>query len=1149
MSLTSTGAFDLSPKKQALLQALLKAENIDPLGSQKISSRDDKTVIPLSFAQYRLWFLEQLRPNTSIHTIPGAFRIKGKLYLAALQASFETILRRHEALRIVFPTTAGKPAPKITTIPSTQDTLSPHRLSVIDLQDIPAAEQEEVAQQQAISELQKPFNLAQGPLVRTTLLRLDEDEHIFLIALHHIVADGWSLGLLMRELAALYQTFCVQTLNPRSAAPVPLPDLPIQYADFAHWQRQWLQGDVLAEQLSYWKQQLSGDLPVLQLPADYPRPATQTFQGKFQAVVLPPTLSGDIKALARSEKATLYMTLLAAFKVLLYRYTAQEDILVGSPITNRNRPEIEGLIGVFVNTLVMRTSLDGDLSFRELLGRVREVVVEANAHPDLPFEKLVDELQLERDMNHSPLFQVMFVLQNAPAERLTFSDLILEPILLDKGTAQFDLTLDITETTESINCRFEYNTDLFSDATIARMMRHFQTLLAGIVIDCEQRISELPLLTAAEQQQFQVEWNRTQANYPRQACLHHLFTAQVEQTPDAVAVVFDQEQLTYQELNQRANQLAHHLQTLGVKPDVLVGVLVERSLDMIIGLLGVLKAGGAYVPLDPIYPQERLAFMLSDAQIPVLLTQQALLKQLPEHGASVICLDADWEIIDTNRTDNTVSSVGSDHLAYVIYTSGSTGNPKGVQIPHSAVVNFLMSMMREPGLTQSDALLAVTSISFDIAALELYLPLITGARLILARHDVTQDGRLLAEQLNASGATVMQATPASWRMLLSSGWSGNTDLKILCGGEALSRDLAELLLEKGTSLWNLYGPTETTIWSTVYKVESDLRSPTLVPIGHPIANTHVYLLSPSGQPSPIGIPGELHIGGAGLARGYLNRPELTAEKFIIHPLGERLYKTGDLARYRSDGAIEYIGRIDHQVKLRGFRIELGEIETVLRRHPSIDQAVVVASVGESGHKRLVAYIVGLLPVTTLTDDLRGYLEQKLPRYMTPSVFVKLETLPLTPNGKIDRRALPAPDDLTLKSKSAFVSPRTPVEKGLAEIWTQVLGVEQVGLHDNFFELGGDSILSIQIIYQANQLGFQLTPQQLFERQTIAQLAAVTRVSQTNQTHSMEVPEQTSTPIEPSPTGAKRYTPSDFPQAQLSQKDLNTLAKKLNDRHE
>jgi amino acid adenylation domain-containing protein/non-ribosomal peptide synthase protein (TIGR01720 family) len=691
----------------------------------------------------------------------------------------------------------------------------------------------------------------------------------------------------------------------------------------------------------------------------------------------------------------------------------------------------------------------------------------------------------------------MFVLQNAPMSALELSGLTVSPLESDSGIAKFDLTLSVEETASGLIGTLEYNTDLFEAATIARMVGHLQQLLSGIVANPEQRLDALPLLTEAERHQLLMEWNNTQAVDTQHMCIHQLFEAQVERTPDAIAVVFEDQQLTYRELNARANQLAHYLQKLGVKPEVLVGICVERSLDMVIGLLGILKAGAAYVPLDPAYPKERLAFMLTDAQVSVLLTQEKLVTALPEHQAKVVCLDADWEKVAKDNQNNPISKVTHQDLAYTIYTSGSTGKPKGVQIPHRALVNFLSAMRLTPGMSEKDVLLSVTTLSFDIAALELYLPLITGARLVLVSREVASDGTQLWERLTASGATLMQATPATWRLLLAAGWQGGQSLKILCGGEALDRSLAARLLERGTEVWNLYGPTETTIWSAVHKVESQKSASErdgAISIGRPIANTQIYILDSQGQPTPIGVPGELHIGGDGLARGYLNRPELTAEKFLPNPFekaeGRRLYKTGDLARYLPNGEIEYLGRIDHQVKIRGFRIELGEIEAALSQHPAIRETVVLAQEKVQGDKRLIAYIVTEQQLSPSISDLRCFLKEKLPEYMVPSVFVQLEALPLTPNGKVNRKALPAPDTARPELDKAFVAPRTPVETQLVEIWSQVLGVEQVGIHDNFFELGGDSILTIQIVARANQVGLQLTPKQLFEHQNIAELAAV-----------------------------------------------------------
>jgi len=733
-------------------------------------------------------------------------------------------------------------------------------------------------------------------------------------------------------------------------------------------------------------------------------------------------------------------------------------------------------------------------TFQELLGRVREVTLGAYAHQDLPFEQLVEALQPERNLSHQPLFQVMFVLQNAPMSALELPSLTLSSLEMESSTAKFDLTLSMEDTEQGLVGSLEYNTDLFDAGTISRMLKHFQTLLEGIVANPEQRLSDLSLLTQQERQQLLVEWNDTQADYPKDVCIHQLFEAQAEQTPEAVAVVFEDEQLTYGELNRRANQVAHHLRSLDVCPDSLVGICIERSLEMVVGLLGILKAGGAYVPLDPAYPSERLAFMLEDSQAPVLLTQQGVVALLPKSGTHVVYLDADWEAIARSSQDNPASNVTGNNLAYAIYTSGSTGKPKGVQILHGAVVNFLTSMRRCPGLTDQDTLLSVTTLSFDIAALEIFLPLSVGARLVMVSRSVATDGTQLLERLNYCGATVMQATPATWRLLLAAGWSGSHQMKILCGGEALSRELANQLLEKGASLWNLYGPTEATIWSTIYQVDNTDGA---VSIGRPITNTQIYLLDEHLQPVPVGVPGELYIGGAGLARGYLNRPELTAQKFIANPLSQepnaRLYKTGDLARYQSDGNIEYLGRIDHQVKVRGFRIELGEIEAVLGQHLAVQETVVMVREDVPGNKRLVAYVVVNQTSAPTVSQLHQFLKQKLPEYMIPSAIVKLEALPLTPNGKVDRRALLAPDTARPELQSAFIAPRDTLELQLAHIWEDVLNVRPIGVTDNFFTLGGHSLLAVRLIaLLQQQFGQNLPLATLFLAPTIEHLASTLR---------------------------------------------------------
>lgn len=1082
MSDVIKGIANLSPQKRELLLQRLrqKRDNVSP---QKIKPQPrHSSTFPLSFAQARLWFLEQLEPGNPFYNQSAAVHLLGRLNLAALEQSFNEILRRHEVLRTTFTVVEGQPVQVIApTLPLT--------LPVVDLQKLPEAERKGEVLRRATEEGQQSFNLSKTPLLRCTLLRLDETEYVLLFTMHHIISDAWSKGVLLRELAILYEAFSI-------GKPSPLPELPIQYADFAVWQQQWLQGEVLETQLTYWRQQLEGSPPLLELPTDRTRPPVQTFRGATQSFILPKALTEALKELSKQEDVTLFMTLLAAFKTLLYRYTGQNDILVGSPIANRNRSEIEGLIGFFVNTLVMRTNLGGRPSFREILSRVRNVALAAYAHQDLPFERLVNELQLERDLSHTPLFQVMFEFGNTPISALALPGLTLSLLETKSSTAKFDLSLSMRETEQGLIGSLEYNTDLFDAGTIARMLGHFQTLVASILANPDQRLENLQLLTDAEKQQLLVEWNDTGADYPQNQCIHQLFEAQVEQTPDAVAVVFEDQQLTYRELNAKANQLAHHLQKLGVKPEVLVGLCVERSLEMVVGVLGILKAGGAYVPLDPGYPQERLVFMLENANVPVLLTTETLVSRLPDYQAQVVYLDDDWQEISQESDRNPISKVTTQDLAYLIYTSGSTGKPKGVQILHSALVNFLSAMRLSPGLTQADTFLSVTPLSFDIAALELYLPLIVGARVVVVSREVAADGTRLLERLASSGATIMQATPATWRMLLAAGWQGSESLKILCGAETLNRELAIQLRERGTELWNLYGPTETTIWSTAYKVDSqksDFRAGEVISIGRPIANTQLYVLDQDQQPVPVGIIGELHIGGLGLARGYLNRPELTSETFISNPFNDvstsRLYKTGDLVRYRPDGTLEYISRMDYQVKIRGFRIELGEIEALLNQHPGVRETVVLAQEKVQGDKRLIAYIVTDQKLAPSINDLRRFLKQKLPDYMVPSVFVPLEALPLTPNGKVDRNALPVPDYVCPDIDVAYVMPRNEVEQTIAKIWQDILGVKQVGIHDNFFELGGHSLLATQVISQMRKIfQVELPLRHLFEAPTVADQA-------------------------------------------------------------
>lgn len=1020
--------------------------------------------VPLSFSQERLWFLEGLEPGT--YNSAAAVRLQGQVNIPALEESFNEIARRHDTLRTRFVEGEGRVIQEI--MPEVRIALP-----------VISCEESQV-QSLAVALVQQPFDLTQSPLVRLTLFQLQPDEFILVFVIHHIVSDGWSMGVLIQELRTIYDACCTGTISP-------LPALPVQYADFVLWQRQWLNQAKLGAQMDYWKRQLGGDLPVLDLPTDYPRPAVQSFRGATQSLILPLELSEALKTLSQESGVTLYMTLLAGFQILLYRYSGQSDIRVGTPIANRNRGEIEGLIGCFVNTLVLRTDLSGTPSFRELLGQVREVALGAYAHQDLPFEQVVEALQPDRTLSHSPIFQVMFVLQNAPMVGLELPGLRLTVLELDSQKSRFDLTLAIAQTDEGLLATLEYSTDLFAAGTISRMLGHFQTLLESAVASPDARISEMPILTASEQSQLLHQWNDTAAAYPETACIHQLIEAQVAKTPDAIAAVFDGQSLTYQQLNERASQLAHYLQSIGVQSNQAVALYVDRSLEMLVGLLGILKSGAAYLPLDPALPGDRLHYMLEHSQAGVILTQQHLISTLPSHQARVVCVDADWQNIVQHEANAPAIGANAEDLAYIIYTSGSTGRPKGVQLRHRSVVNFLTSMQREPGLTCGDRLLAVTTLIFDIAALELFLPLTVGACVIIASREVATDGQQLASLMESEQITAMQATPSTWRMLIESGWQGRPQLKILCGGEALPRLLADELCNRAGSVWNLYGPTETTIWSTLYPVTPGEGT---VSIGRAIANTQIYLLDQALQPVPVGIPGDLYIGGAGLAAGYLHQPELTAEKFIPSPFAEnpegKLYKTGDVARYRPDGTLEYIGRVDNQVKIRGFRIELGEIESVLAKSPEVRQGVVIAREDIPGDTRLVAYVVLHPQAEPNSSQWRQLLKQQLPDYMIPAAFVVLETLPLTPNGKIDRKALPAPDR---QGKETHIAPATPLEQQLTEMWAQVLGLERVGVEENFFELGGHSLLATQLISRIRhtfQVEFPL--RSLFESPTPREFA-------------------------------------------------------------
>ncbi|MBD2540823.1 non-ribosomal peptide synthetase [Coleofasciculus sp. FACHB-SPT36] len=1079
----------LSPEQRALLELRLKQKGLSPVKTQGISQRKDSNSLPLSFHQRRLWVLHQLEPDSPIYNVPIAIRLTGFLNVKALKKSLNKIRQRHEVLQTRFMAVGGQPV---------QEKFSDLvlNLTVIDLRDLPENERQQLLEDAKKEEAQRPFDLSQEPLLRVKLLQLSETEHLMLFTMHHIVSDGWSRGVIIQELAALYEAFC-------QGKPSPLPELPIQYADFAAWQQQQLMGEVLETQLNYWKQQLAGASPILELPTDRPRPTANSFRGARQFFTISQPLALSLRALSQQSESTLFMTLLAAFNTLLYRYTGQEDILIGTPMTNRTQKETEPLIGFFVNTLVLRTLLSENISFRELLARVREVALQAYAHQDLPFEKLVEELQPSRDRSYTPLFQVMFALHTAPKTALQLPGLSLSLLEVETGTAKFDLTLEITDTEQGLTGSLEYNTDLFDEATITRMLGHFQTLLESIVANPDCRLSDLPLLTEAERYQLLVEWNQTQTDYPADSCFHQLFEQQVEKTPDAIALTarsanaltFEEQHLTYKQLNERANQLANYLQKQGITTESLVGICVERSLEIMVGLIGILKAGGAYVPLDPSYPQERLSFMLSDAQMPVLLTQQHLIEKLPHHTAKVICLDAEWDCIAQESIASPAREVNADNLAYVIYTSGSTGKPKGTLIPHRGLVNYLSWCSQAYAIEAGKGAPVHSSLSFDMTITGLFSPLLVGNRVILLSE--AQGIEALSIALRQGGDfSLIKITPAQLDLLrhqlAPEEVAGRTKAFIIGGENLLAQSTAFWQkFAPDTVLVNEYGPTETVVGCCIYQVPLGKHQSGSIPIGRPIANTQLYILDRHLQPVPIGVIGELHIGGAGVARGYLNRPELTAAKFIPNPFRDepnaRMYKTGDLARYRADGTIEYLGRCDRQIKLRGFRIELEEIESVLAQHPQIRDMVVLIREDE-GNSKLVAYVVPKSAAVPTVSELRSYLQQKLPEYSIPSAFVTLESLPLTPNGKVDRQGLPSPGVARPNLDDAFVAPRTPAEQVLAEVWREVLKLEQVGIHDNFFALGGDSIRSIQVRSLVQNRGLNFSLQQLFQYQTISELA-------------------------------------------------------------
>jgi amino acid adenylation domain-containing protein len=1102
-------SFEFSGDKLELLDLLLAEEGLAETAVPIISLRpktDDP--LPLSFAQQRLWFLGELTPGSPLFNTPMALRLNGQLNEPVLAQACQALVQRHESLRTTFTAVSGTPQQII------------HDSWPIVLhQEVVAAEDVEIVLQTAV---QQPFDLEKGPLLRFHLLRLSETEHILLFVFHHIIFDGWSAGIVLHELTTFYDAFC-HDQQPD------LPNLPIQYADFAQWQRNWLTGDRLQTQLDYWQANLAGDLPILQLPTDKLRPVVKTHHGAIEAVSLPPQLTAQITALCQQTGTTPFMLLLAAFKVLLYRYTAQKDILVGSPIANRQQAELEGLVGFFVNTLVLRSQLDGEQTFRKLLAQVRQTATTAYDHQDVPFEKLVEVLQPTRNLSTDPLFQVMFDYEDGDVGQRPLPDLTFTPIDLNNGIAQFDLTLAVSKDNDQFYSSLNYNTDLFMPETVRRMLGHWQILLAGIAANPDETIGRLPLLTPAEIQQIVFDWNQTEALLPPTELVHELIAKQAINNPNAVALIYEQQQMSYGELNGRSNQLAHALQAKGIGPESKVGIFINRSLEMVTAALAVGKAGGAYVPLDPAYPLDRLAYMVADSGMTMILTTGSLLPKLVSiktnlrevfdtanlvAGTSrrfywgetaVLCLDRDWDgQIAHHPSTNPVSRVTVENLAYIIYTSGSSGKPKGVLVSHDALIRHCTTIEAYYELTPQDKVLQFSSFSFDASLEQLLPPLMSGAQVVLRSLEVPAVS-LFCQQMVDMNLTVVNLPTAYWHQLTQSwdavaAWLAHGQLRLLIvGGEAMSSEHLQYWRAAGlrdVRLLNAYGPTETTITALIFDVSSLSASIQLdrVPIGRPLDGRHIYILDKRGQPVPVGVSGELHIGGTCVAQGYLNRPKLTAEKFIPDPFsnsgGERLYKTGDLGRYLPDGNVEFMGRNDHQVKIRGFRIEMGEIEAALRQHTAVQDVLLLAK-DNDGDSQLLAYVVG---DEEELGDLRPFLAQSLPAYMIPARFVPLESFPLTPNGKIDRKALPAANgQFNGIASKTFVVPQDALESQLTQIWQEILKLPTISTDANYFEIGGHSLQAVTLFAAIEKkLQVRLPLSLLFQAPTIAQLAAAIR---------------------------------------------------------
>jgi amino acid adenylation domain-containing protein len=1066
----------LSAAKLALREARLRGElRAAPLVRRPRGGSDP----PLSFAQQRFWLLERLQPGLGLYNTAGTERFTGPLQPAVLERALGEVVRRHEALRTVFLEVGGAPVQRI---------VPPGRfsLSVDDLAGLHAGERRARMRRIAAEVGGRPYDLAAGPLFRARLLRLGAEEHVLLLALHHIVSDGWSMGVLIRELRALYEAFL-------RGRPSPLPELAVQYADWAAWQREQLQGPALERQLAYWRERLAGAPELLELPTDHRRPAVPSFRGGTVPVRVPDAVLRSLRALAHAEGATLYMVALAAFLALLSRYGGGDDVVVGTPVSGRTRPEVERLIGVFVDTLVVRTDLSGDPTFRALLHRVREGVLGDFAHGEIPFERLVEALRPERRLSHATLFQVLFQLDSQEFLGGRTGPRAEEE---DPGEthARFDLTLRLEVDARGMAGVLDFATDLFERTTARRMVEHLLRVMEQAGAHPDRRIAALELLGAAERERVVVEWNRTDAVHPADRCIHRLFEAQVERTPGAVAVSFQGEGLTYAGLNRRANRLAHHLVHLGVGPEVRVGLCLERGPELVVSILAVLKAGGAYVPLDPAYPAARLAFMLADAAVPVLVTQESLRPALPARAeVHVVSVDGDAKRIAAASAENPAGAAEPGSLAYVIYTSGSTGTPKGVLVEHRNVARLFTATDAWFGFAPADVWTLFHSCAFDFSVWELWGALLHGGRLVVVPFAVSRDPRAFHALVRDEEVTVLSQTPSAFRAFIRADAEVGGELALRCvvlGGEALEpATLREWVERRGVDrprLVNMYGITETTVHVTCRPLgRDDVFAGAGSPIGERIPDLRLYVLDAAGSPLPVGVPGELYVGGAGVARGYLGLPALTARRFVASPFGAgRLYRTGDRVRRLADGTLEFLGRLDAQVKIRGFRIEPGEVEAALREHPAVREALVMAREDEPGDRRLAVYVVPAAPLGA--EALRAHLRARLPEHMVPSAFVFLHALPLSPNGKVDRGRLPAPE---YGSRERYAAPATPVEERLAEVWREVLKVERVGRDDGFFELGGHSLLIVRLAARLREaLGREVAVVDLFRFATVARLA-------------------------------------------------------------